>query len=246
MKCDPAIKVDTGNEAIPPVNETWPRIAPPSIKLTVPVAVDGVTVALRTVSWPATEGFTEDVNVVVGVDVRRRLADEVDEEFQLGPELGFDLGRIHPTADHPLQESPEREELPVLPDERRHRVRRENRCVEREAGVPAEFEGHFLLSPLIDRFLGIRRVDQEHRGGDRAALGQFQNAPARIRADAEVIGGHEQFARGVQQDINHREHRGHREENRDRECVTSFDLDLSFSLFFSLFSVSSVVKNLLF
>ena len=52
------------------VPEPWPMVAVPSVvdpslKVMVPVALDGVTVAVRVVDWPAAVGFSEDRRVVV-------------------------------------------------------------------------------------------------------------------------------------------------------------------------------------
>ncbi len=66
----------------------------------------------------------EDVNVVVGIHVRRRIPDEFDEPPELGAELGFDLAAGHATAQEQFQERPERSKLALVVDEGRHAVGR--------------------------------------------------------------------------------------------------------------------------
>ena len=51
--------------AVPLLSVPLPRVLVPSLKVTLPVAVDGDTVAVRTTGWPKTDGFTDEVRVVV-------------------------------------------------------------------------------------------------------------------------------------------------------------------------------------
>ena len=60
----------------------------------------------------------EDVDVVVGVDVRRGFADEIQVAVVLGAELDFDFFGSNP--DQSLQKLPEREESTVYAHERGH------------------------------------------------------------------------------------------------------------------------------
>jgi hypothetical protein len=53
------------NVAIPPLTALDPRLAEPSLKLTLPVAVAGDTFAVSVTLWPAFDGFAEEVRVVV-------------------------------------------------------------------------------------------------------------------------------------------------------------------------------------
>lgn len=57
-------------EATPPLMVAEPKFVVPSLNVTVPVAVDGVIDAVRTLACPTNAGFTEDVSVV---DVVARL-----------------------------------------------------------------------------------------------------------------------------------------------------------------------------
>ena len=47
MLCVPTIKEDVLYVAVPPDSEPVPSVAAPSLKVTVPVAADGVTVAVK-------------------------------------------------------------------------------------------------------------------------------------------------------------------------------------------------------
>lgn len=54
--------------ALPLLKLAVPRTVVPSLKVTVPVAAVGVTVAVKAVDWPTPDGFTDEVKAVV-VDV---------------------------------------------------------------------------------------------------------------------------------------------------------------------------------
>ena len=56
--------------ATPPLSVPVPRVAPPSLNVTLPVGVPlpgaaAVTVAVKVTDWPKTEGFADDVTAVV-------------------------------------------------------------------------------------------------------------------------------------------------------------------------------------
>ena len=51
-------------EAEPPDNAAVPRVLPPSLKVMVPVAVLGMTLAVKAIDRPSTEGFMLDVILV--------------------------------------------------------------------------------------------------------------------------------------------------------------------------------------
>ena len=58
------------NVATPALSVPVPRVVAPSLNVTVPVAVPlpgatAATVAVNVTDWPNTDGFTEDVKVVV-------------------------------------------------------------------------------------------------------------------------------------------------------------------------------------
>ena len=53
------------NVATPLLSDPVPRVVAPSLKVTVPVAVDGDTVAVSVTEAPKVEGFSEEVNAVV-------------------------------------------------------------------------------------------------------------------------------------------------------------------------------------
>ena len=63
------VKVEVANVAVPLLRGTAaPSAVEPSMKVTLPVGVAGeveVTFAVKVTDWPATDGFTEEVSVVV-------------------------------------------------------------------------------------------------------------------------------------------------------------------------------------
>jgi hypothetical protein len=52
IECDPAIRVDVLNVALPLLTVPVPRVVLPSLKVTVPVAADGETVAVNVTEEP--------------------------------------------------------------------------------------------------------------------------------------------------------------------------------------------------
>ena len=52
IECDPAVRVDVLNVALPPLSAPVPRLVLPSRNVTVPVQVDGVTVAVNFTEEP--------------------------------------------------------------------------------------------------------------------------------------------------------------------------------------------------
>jgi hypothetical protein len=68
MECDPMASDATESEAVPDVNVPCPRPVAPSLKVTVPDRVPvtcAVTVAVKVMDWPNSEGFVELATVVV-------------------------------------------------------------------------------------------------------------------------------------------------------------------------------------
>ena len=70
MLCVPTVRTDLPSVAVPEVRVAVPMETPPSIKVTVPVGVPApggcaVTVAIKLMAWPNTEGLAELANVVV-------------------------------------------------------------------------------------------------------------------------------------------------------------------------------------
>ena len=57
----PTAIAEIGSVAVPLLSDTVPSGVEPSLKVTVPVAVEGVTVAVNVTVWPNTEGLTDDV-----------------------------------------------------------------------------------------------------------------------------------------------------------------------------------------
>jgi len=69
--------------AVPPLRLAVPRVVEPSRNVTFPVAVDGVTTAVKVTVWPEADGFGEtDSAVLVAVPTVSVTAFEV-----LGPLL---------------------------------------------------------------------------------------------------------------------------------------------------------------
>ncbi len=58
---------------MPLVSAPVPRVVAPSLNVTVPVAVDGVTVALKVTELPYVDGFADDDTTLVAVDDRPTL-----------------------------------------------------------------------------------------------------------------------------------------------------------------------------
>jgi len=52
IECDPAIRLDVVNVALPLLTGPVPRVVLPSLKVTVPVAADGETVAVNVTDEP--------------------------------------------------------------------------------------------------------------------------------------------------------------------------------------------------
>ncbi len=66
--------------AVPPDKVPVPRVEVPSMNVTVPVAVDGVTVAVKVAELPYVDGLVNDVTPVVvdALSTVCEMADEVD------------------------------------------------------------------------------------------------------------------------------------------------------------------------
>jgi hypothetical protein len=62
-ECDPAASVEVLNVVFPLLRVPVPSVALPSLNVTVPVAADGVTVAVNVTEFPYVDGFEEDVSV---------------------------------------------------------------------------------------------------------------------------------------------------------------------------------------
>jgi hypothetical protein len=65
MGCEPTARVEVLNTAVPLVTLPVPIDVPLSLNVTVPVAVPGVTVAVKVTEVPAISGFELELNVVV-------------------------------------------------------------------------------------------------------------------------------------------------------------------------------------
>ncbi len=93
MECDPCAKVELANVATPAFSVPVPSVVTPSLNVTVPVAVPlpgetAATVAVNVTDWPDTEGFAEDVSVVVVLawfTVCDRAADVLVKKFVFPP-----------------------------------------------------------------------------------------------------------------------------------------------------------------
>jgi hypothetical protein len=65
IECDPTDNAEVAYVADPLLSVPVPRVVPPSLKVTVPVASDGVTVAVNVTEEPYVDGFADEVSVVV-------------------------------------------------------------------------------------------------------------------------------------------------------------------------------------
>jgi hypothetical protein len=79
MECDPTAKPEVAKLATPPLNVPFPRLVELSQKVTVPVAADGVTTAVKVTGAPDGAGFvdeerlTEDACLTVCVSLEEVL-----------------------------------------------------------------------------------------------------------------------------------------------------------------------------
>jgi hypothetical protein len=62
MECEPSAKVEVAKLAVPATIVPVPSALPPSLNVTVPVAADGVTVAVNVSVAPDGDGLAEDVS----------------------------------------------------------------------------------------------------------------------------------------------------------------------------------------
>jgi hypothetical protein len=62
---EPIGKVESVSVATPEITGLDPRLVEPFMNATVPVAAEGVTVAVRVTVWPCCDGFSDDVRTVV-------------------------------------------------------------------------------------------------------------------------------------------------------------------------------------
>lgn len=83
MEWEATDKADVLNFATPPDNVPVPRTVVLSLKVTVPVAVDGVTVAVKVTRSPEVDGLSDDVTPV---DVDALLTINVPEA-ELAPKF---------------------------------------------------------------------------------------------------------------------------------------------------------------
>jgi hypothetical protein len=67
MECEATDSVEVLYVAFPPLSVRVPSVVLPSLNVTVPVAAEGVTVAVNVTEVPKPEGFSDDVTVVVDV-----------------------------------------------------------------------------------------------------------------------------------------------------------------------------------
>ena len=65
IECDPTPNVDVTNVALPLAIVPVPRVVVPSLNVTVPVAVEGETVAVKVTEEPNVDGFAEEASVTV-------------------------------------------------------------------------------------------------------------------------------------------------------------------------------------
>jgi hypothetical protein len=68
MECPPTESVEVVNVATPAdIDAGGPNGVVPSVKVTVPVAVAGDTLAVKMTAWLNCDGFNEEVNVTIGM-----------------------------------------------------------------------------------------------------------------------------------------------------------------------------------
>jgi hypothetical protein len=65
IECDPAASVEVAKLAPPPLSVPVPSVVLPSLKVTVPVAAEGETVAVKVTEEPNVDGFAEEASATV-------------------------------------------------------------------------------------------------------------------------------------------------------------------------------------
>ena len=65
IECVPTVSVAAVRDALPPLRATVPRESAPSKNCTVPVAVEGDTVAVNVTDWPYVDVGIDEASVVV-------------------------------------------------------------------------------------------------------------------------------------------------------------------------------------
>jgi hypothetical protein len=65
IECEPAASVEMLNVAFPALSAPVPSAVLPSVNVTVPVAVVGVTVAVKVTDEPYADGFGDEASVTV-------------------------------------------------------------------------------------------------------------------------------------------------------------------------------------
>jgi hypothetical protein len=65
IECPPVASAAVASAAVPPLAGAVPRTTEPSRNCTVPVAVFGVTAAVRVTIWEYTDGFVDELKAVV-------------------------------------------------------------------------------------------------------------------------------------------------------------------------------------
>jgi hypothetical protein len=64
MEWVPGDRAEVENMALPPLREALPKVEPASKNVTVPVAAEGETVAVKVTLWPETEGLALEATAV--------------------------------------------------------------------------------------------------------------------------------------------------------------------------------------
>ena len=130
--------------------------------------------------------------MVVAIDHGGEGAGPDPEVVVLGLEFRLDFVVANVAQEQSAHELAERPEVAVGTDKRGDSIGGEDRPIEREARMPADFERTACLLPGMDGMPRIGRIDQQDSPGDSAFRGQFQDAAGGGRADAEIIGDHGQ------------------------------------------------------
>ena len=135
---------------------------------------------------------SEDVRVVVGVDVSWRFTNQVKESVILCPKFGLDLQGADLTENESLEQFPQPVETAIRCHQSRDFGRGEDRAVEGQARVPAEFERLTGCVPGIDRILGMWGCHKQHGRSHDPERCKVENSAGRFRADPEVVGSDKQ------------------------------------------------------
>src|SRR5258708_11189670 len=130
----------------------------------------------------------EQVSVLVGINHGWRVPDQVVKTIILGAKLSKDLRSTDSSKEHLPEETTKVPELAVFIHQAGNLAYRQQRPIQRQAGMPAQLKWTAGLAPSSHALLGIRGIDKEHRTGNQASSAQSQNTLRCCRSDPVIVG----------------------------------------------------------